>query len=954
MYNIQRLTNRQGHPPTFFVLFLEVKYVTMITTTTARMRKRTTTTAAAAAALSPFWWVEPPALRLAVIVAAFWLLLISSFRIPGSGAAATTTALLSPSIITKEEEEEEPPPTLAAVVVDGTGGGVPPNYWACQNDAPSRSLPFCNASLSIDDRLDDLVDRLTLAEKVHMLSPDASLGDACCTHTGNISRLGIPSYMWLVEANTGVQAACITMTTSSSSSSSTSTNTTESISQLSQQHYCATQFSGPLSIAASFNRTSWTLKGRVLGTEQRAFANLHGHKLRDMRNGIGLHAYGPNINQQRDARFGRSSELPGEDPYLSGQYARHMVRGLQQKDDNRQHPLVLAYLKHFTAYNRETERGRDNYNISLYDLFDTYLPQFEMALRPGHDNDDENDNDDTGAAATGVMCSYNGINGSPSCANDWLLNQVLRKRWHRPDAHVTTDCSAISGMIQEPPVYAPDGKTAAAWAIMNGTDLEMGSTIWAKGYLVQAVHAGLATEHAVNAAFRRSYRPHFVLGRFDNPMTQPWTRLGLADIHSPYHEQIRLEAALQGLVLLKHNHSNPVLPLNQQPGLKIAVLGPLGQTREGLVSDYANDQNCVSGGYDCIPTLAESIRAVNIHGTTTNASGVPVNGPANETSGIQEAINLAIEADIVVLCLGNTREQEHEGMDRNDTALPGLQRHFAKLVLATQTPVILVLVNGGQVALDTDMDDDDDGGDDSLMLLINKPVAIIEAFNPNDIGGQALAMSLFGLENRWGKLSYTIYPYHVMQGFDMKDHSMTAPPGRTYRYYTGREAVFPFGFGLSLTTFSIHDCQLNQTMLMMESSSSSSIMDLQHQLQQRQRQPPSQFEISCTVENTGHFHGDEVIQVYHRAGASIRDRVQHPVPLKRLVEFRRVRISAGTQKRVSFTMDAFQALSLVNEMGDKILYPGNHTLLVTNGVLPQPIELHVEIRKQPADTMQRG
>jgi beta-glucosidase len=286
--------------------------------------------------------------------------------------------------------------------------------------------------------------------------------------------------------------------------------------------------------------------------------------------------------------------------------------------------------------------------------------------------------------------------------------------------------------------------------------------------------------------------------------------------------------------------------------------------------------------------------------------------------------------------LGNTRDQEHEGMDRNDTALPGLQRLFAKLVFETQTPVILVLVNGGQVALDTDQDDDDD----SLMLLVNKPVAIIEAFNPNDIGGQALAMSLFGLENRWGKLPYTIYPYHVMQGFDMKDHSMTTPPGRTYRYFTG-DAIFPFGFGLSLTTFSIDDCRLNQTMMQV------SLINIS-------QGRSSQLEISCTVANTGQVNGDEVIQVYHRAEGSIRNNVKHPVPLKRLVEFRRVQISAGKRKRVSFTMDAFQALALVNEEGDKILYQGTHTFLITNGVpQPHPIELQVEVGDHQVKTIKR-
>jgi beta-glucosidase-like glycosyl hydrolase len=222
----------------------------------------------------------------------------------------------------------------------------------------------------------------------------------------------------------------------------------------------------------------------------------------------------------------------------------------------------------------------------------------------------------------------------------------MRIRWNLPNVHVTTDCGAISN-LRGLPAMAPDDATAAAWALMNGSDIEMGSTVWTSS-LVEAVHRGLATEEALDQALRRSYRPHFVAGRFDDPAASEWSYFGLKDINSKYHQQIQLEAALQGLVLLKHELK--MLPI--QPGSKIAVLGPLGQTRAGLMSDYENDESCFGGGHDCIPTLAESIAVVN-GPLTTSASGVDIDSSVD--MGIPEALGLAANADVIILCLGSVK-----------------------------------------------------------------------------------------------------------------------------------------------------------------------------------------------------------------------------------------------------------------------------------------------------------
>jgi beta-glucosidase len=196
------------------------------------------------------------------------------------------------------------------------------------------------------------------------------------------------------------------------------------------------------------------------------------------------------------------------------------------------------------------------------------------------------------------------------------------------------------------------------------------------------------------------------------------------------------------------------------------------------------------------------------------------------------------------------------------------------------------------------------------------PSAIVEAFNPNTIGGTALALSLFGIENRWGKLPYTIYPYDVMQAFDMKDHSMSTAPGRTHRYFTGKP-VYPFGYGLSLTSFE------------MSCYPTTGKKKLNYQ---------------CVVINAGNIIGDEVIQVYHTAGDDVRSKAKHPVPLQSLVGFERIRVEAGDVDIISFDFD-LSVFELVNEKGDKIVYPGTHMLRFTNGVL-EPLEFCHMITKE--------
>ena len=313
-----------------------------------------------------------------------------------------------------------------------------------------------------------------------------------------------------------------------------------------------------------------------------------------------------------------------------------------QTADKNGHPLMLAYLKHFTAYSTEHNRGHDSYKISQYDLFDSYLPQYEIAFKQGH--------------ASGVMCSYDAENGHPSCANGFILNEVIRKKWGQTHAYVTTDCGAVSNM-RGPPVNAPGDAEAAAWTLMNGTDLEMGSTVWTS-HMKDAVARGLATEEAVTRAAARGMRQLFLAGRFDPPSQVGWSSLGPESINSTLAQQTSREAGLQGMVLLKN--TNGMLPLKR--GDNIAVVGPMAVTTD-LMSDYAGgtgESGCwPNSDESCIVTIGAAIAAANTNGHTTVQQGVEVN--SNKRDGIAPALAAAKAADVVALVLGNDRYGAHAG-----------------------------------------------------------------------------------------------------------------------------------------------------------------------------------------------------------------------------------------------------------------------------------------------------
>ena len=303
---------------------------------------------------------------------------------------------------------------------------------------------------------------------------------------------------------------------------------------------CATIFVGPNNMAASFNRTSWKAKGDVVSTDLRAFNNIGDAMLGAKKNHglgagigtdeyglLGLTGYGPNINVVKDPRYGRNSELPGEDPVLTAEYAVSYVQGMQQvKAGKGGKPVMkmLSSLKHYTAYSVETSRFTFSANVTDFTLHDSNLPQYQAAFMRGN--------------ASGAMCSYFAPNGVSSCGNEYLLNDRIRTAWGRPDAVVMSDCSAVGNMMKN--VMKLDQQHASSQAMNAGLDIYggWGDNLWGQGYLAKAVAAGLTKESAITDSVHRTFMQKMKVGLFDPPEDSPWTDIGLDDINSTYSQGV--------------------------------------------------------------------------------------------------------------------------------------------------------------------------------------------------------------------------------------------------------------------------------------------------------------------------------------------------------------------------------------------------------------------------------
>lgn len=838
--------------------------------------------------------------------------------------------------------------TLAAVACLSVSGCGP------QFEGP----PYLNPDLSVERRVDDLVGRMTLEEKISQTQNNAPA----------IERLGIPAYEWWNEALHGVARAGV-----------------------------ATVFPQAIGLAAMWDEGHLLTVATAISDEARA---KHHEFVRQGQRGRyqGLTIWSPNINIFRDPRWGRGMETYGEDPYLTGRLGIAFIRGLQ--GDNPNYYKTIATSKHFAVHSGpEPARHVFDADAADRDLYETYLPHFRETVVEG--------------GVYSIMGAYNRFRGESASAHQFLLQETLRDRWGFK-GYVVSDCGAIRDIFANHKIVAT-AEEASALGIKRGCDLNCGNAYQA---LAGAVEQGLLTEEELDVSVKRLFTARMKLGMFDPPERVPWAQIPYSVNDSHEHSRLAEETARKSIVLLKN--AGGLLPLDRDVKT-VAVIGPNADDVEVLLGNYngtpshpvtplagirnrigASSEVLYARGCDVAEGMV-SYEPVPDHVLWTTADGRRQNGVSLEFYGnldfggepvrkeIQpnvkvdwgndapypeltdnqfsvrwtgeitvpetgdytlraaggfgrltldgkphggrfgmgpqfvpmkagkpypvavevadrfggmnvelqwamrgreyaaEAVAAARKADVALLFLGLSPRLEGEEMrvqvegfsggDRTSIDLPKVQEDLMKAVVATGTPTVLVLLNGSAVAVN--------------WADAHIP-AIVEAWYPGQAAGTAIADVLFGDYNPAGRLPVTFYR-SLLGMLPFEDYSMKE---RTYKYFTG-DSLYPFGHGLSYTTFAYRDLRIPESVA-----------------------AGDPVAVSVTVANTGSRLGEEVVQLY------VTDReASVSVPIRRLAGFARIRLEPGASREVSFTIDP-RMLSLITDDTRRVIEPGVFDLSV--------------------------
>lgn len=812
-------------------------------------------------------------------------------------------------------------------------------------------LPLClnaqneaykNPALSFDQRVDDLIKRLTLEEKVSLMQ-DASKP---------IERLGIKPYNWWNEALHGVARAGL-----------------------------ATVFPQPIGMAATFDNDAVFRVFNAVSDEARAKHTRYSSENSYARY-QGLTMWTPTINIFRDPRWGRGIETYGEDPYLTSIMGVAAVNGLQGPKDGK-YDKIHACAKHFAVHsgpewNRHSFNAKD---IKPRDLYETYLPAFEALVKDANVRE--------------VMCAYNRFEDEPCCGSNRLLSRILREKWGF-DGIVVADCGAIADFYRKGAHEThSDAATASAEGVLSGTDLDCGSSYEA---LIESVKKGYINESDLDVSVKRLLKARFELGEMDNNKDVVWSNIPYSVVASKQHNDIALDMARKSMTLLLNK--NNILPLKNN--ISVAVMGPnandsvmqwgnyngtpprtitildgirsalsnkgnliyeqgcnlventiirsvfdqcSNEKGKGFTARYWNNVDfsgtpvtteqittpfrfCTSGATVFAPEVNLTDFSAKYTGTFTPdksgevifdfyaygyvdlyINGVKVKDFANrhgsrkdtysmevkagekynieiayrffnsdaqlnfdlgirEDADIKKSIDKVKNADIVIFAGGISPSLEGEEMgvdfpgfrggDRTDIELPSIQREFIKALKEAGKKVIFVNCSGSPIGLVPEIENCD---------------AILQAWYPGQAGGQAVADVLFGKYNPAGRLPVTFYK-NTAQLPDFEDYNMT---GRTYRYMK-EDPLFPFGFGLSYTTFKYGQAKVERT-----SQKSGEMVTL-----------------IIPVTNTGQMPGDEVVQVY------LKKKGDADGPTKTLRAFKRVNIDKGQTENVKFELSGKQ------------------------------------------------
>jgi beta-glucosidase len=568
--------------------------------------------------------------------------------------------------------------------------------------------------------------------------------------------------------------------------------------------------------------------------------------------------YSPMVDVSHEPRWGRIAEAGGEDPYLNSVFAAARVKAAQGRDYSRRNKVVTS-VKHYAAYG-EPEGGRD-YNttdMSVQRLHNFYLPPFKAAIDAGSDT---------------AMCSFNAISGVPGCAHKELETDLLKGKWGF-DGFIESDYTAVAETRVCPPVdpdegpcghgTAADGPDAAAQALMAGTDMEMVSTL-IRDHGEELLEDGRISRSRLDDAVRRILRIKFRAGLFERPYVDP-SKAEAAQLRPDAVAAAR-KAAGRSMVLLKNQDG--LLPLD--PSKKTAVIGPMAKNGHDMLGPWwgrGRDEDVVTV-FDGINS--QSPGAVFAEGCSIADKEPPNNTPADEcgsNAGFDQAVAVANSAQQVVLALGESRGQSGEAASRSEIDLPGFQEELIARIKATGKPFVVVLFNGRPLTLEG---------------VEGPSPAILEAWFPGVQAGNAVADVLFGKVNPGGKLPVT-FPRRVGQVPIYYNHEPTGRPcdpnskyNSRYRDIPSCEPQYPFGYGLSYTTFEVSNLRLSSDSVSRN----------------------GRLTASVDVQNTGSRKGDEVVQLYLRDPvASISQ------PVRRLRGFERVTLAPGQKRTVSFRLDA--------------------------------------------------
>ncbi|MFT3843727.1 MAG: glycoside hydrolase family 3 C-terminal domain-containing protein [Lacibacter sp.] len=832
-----------------------------------------------------------------------------------------------------------------------------------------RQFPMWNYHLPVEQRVNDLVSRLTLEEKVAQM----------LNATPAITRLGIPAYDWWNETLHGVA----------------------------RTPFKVTSYPQAIGMAATWDTTSIKLMGDFSATEGRAIHNKAIELGKTKERYWGLTYWTPNINIFRDPRWGRGQETYGEDPFLTAMLGRAFVNGLQGNDPR--YLKAAACAKHFAVHSGpEPSRHSDNFNPTAYDLWDTYLPAFKELI--------------VNANVAGVMCAYNAVNTQPCCGNDLLMNDILRNQW-KFTGYVTSDCGGIDDFFRYHKTHK-DATAASIDAVIHSTDVECGN--YAYRTLVDAVKNGLIKESQLDVSLRRLFTIRYRLGMFDPVSAVKYAQIPFSVLEAPQHKALALKMAQQSIVLLK-NQTN-TLPLSKKIK-KVAVIGPNADNKIAVLGNYNGTPSYVSTIFDGIKTkLGKDVeviyeKAINFTNDTLLAytetekkfffngkpgvqaeyftneklegspavtqieknidhfwseGEVPVKGVASihysarYTTSIvaekDEVMNFEVEAndgyrvkindsiiidaweknrwgskqfnvtvkkgstykieisfrqsegdatvklragnyvktdftalsnrlkdvDAIIFAGGISPQLEGEEMpvtvpgfkggDRTSIMLPAVQTELMKALKATGKPVVFVMLTGSAIAIPWE--------DENIPAIVN-------AWYGGQSAGTAVADVLFGDYNPAGRLPVTFYKSdNDLPGFS--EYGMT---GRTYRYFKG-DALYPFGYGLSYTTFTYTNLAVPA-----------------------QLKKGVNCKVTVTVKNTGTKNGEEVVQLY----VSYPD-VKGEAPIKALKGFKRIALKAGESKTIIFTLTSEQ-LSIIDQSG-KAYQPTGKIVLSAGGGQP--------------------